>query len=201
MSAASTDPKATEAFQTHDWRFVSDYSGGFGWDAPHPLFRCEKCKLGYVAMDEPARTSAPASGPFVPWDEKSPCVGRASVDLRERYQWKRVEAPRAWRPRMLGEELVGFYGGKTVRNGQFGQYEVVIVHVPARGTFTVSGARIVQLLDASGIEPRWPVRVVWRGRVPLEPTADGEVREMKQFEVFVAEGDPVAAEDMPLVRE
>ncbi len=123
-------------------------------------------------------------------------------DLRSRYEWRAVEAPKTWRPKMLGEELVGFYGGKTVRPGQWGQYEVVIVHVPVRGSFMVSGTRINQLIDASGIGVGWPVRIVWRGKVTLaEPSRDGEVREMKQYDVFVAEGDPLSPEEMPQLKE
>jgi len=74
---------------------------------------------------------------------------REITDLRGRYEWKKIEAPKMWRPRMIGEELVGFYGGKTTRNGQWGQYEVVLVHVPGRGSFMLSGVRIIQLADAS----------------------------------------------------
>lgn len=123
-------------------------------------------------------------------------------DLRSRYEWKQVEAPKTWRPKMIGEELVGFFGGKTLRNGQWGQYEVVLVHVPLRGSFMVSGTRINQLADASGIGVGWPIRIVWRGKVRLaEPTPDGEVREMKQYDVFVAEGDPLSPEEMPSVKE
>jgi hypothetical protein len=102
---------------------------------------------------------------------------------------------------MLGEELVGFYGGKTTRNGQWGQYEVVLVHVPMRGSFMISGTRIIQLVDASGIQEGWPVRVIWKGRKQLEPTPDGEVREMKQFKVLVAEGDPLSPDEMPRVSD
>lgn len=122
------------------------------------------------------------------------------VDLRSRYGWKKIEAPKTWRPKALGEELVGFYGGKTSRNGKFGQYEVVIVHVPARGTFMISGVRAIQLVDASGIGEGWPVRIVWRGKVRLPENTDGEVREMKVFDVFVAEGDPLNPEELPGVK-
>jgi len=120
------------------------------------------------------------------------------VDLRERYEWKQVEAPKMWRPRMLGEELVGFFGGKSVRNGRFGQYEVVLVHVPRRGSFMVSGTRVSQLVDAAGVGEGWPVRIVWRGHVVL---AGEEERKMKLFDVFVAEGDPLSPEEMPRMKE
>lgn len=118
------------------------------------------------------------------------------MNVLERYRWKRVEAPKHWRPTNVDDELVGFYGGKTQRSGQYGDYEVVLVHVPARGAFMISGTRIVQLIDAAGIESGWPVRVVWRGLVRL--TSE---RKMKDFAVYVAEGDPVAADDLPAVRE
>lgn len=128
-------------------------------------------------------------------------VPREVTDLRARYEWKRIEAPKTWRPKHNGEELVGYYAGKSVRNGQFGQYEIVMVTVPRRGVFMISGTRIVQLADASGVQYGWPVRVVWQGLADLPPLAVGErARTMKQFEFFVAEGDPVSPEDMPLVK-
>lgn len=78
--------------------------------------------------------------------------------IRERHQWKRVEAPKRWSPKEVGQELVGFCSGKTVRNGVFGQYEVVLISVPARGVFMLSGVQIVQLVDASAAEIGWPLR-------------------------------------------
>lgn len=83
------------------------------------------------------------------------------IDLRARYAWKKVEAPKTWRPSTNGEELTGFYGGKTLRNGQWGQYEVIVVHVPHRGTFMVSGTRVIQLVDAADIQTGWPIRIVY----------------------------------------
>jgi hypothetical protein len=115
-----------------------------------------------------------------------------ATDLRERYEWRKVETPKAWRPKELGEELLGFYGGKTSRSGPYGQYDLVLVHVPKRGSFLVSGTRVIQLIDAAGIEPGWPVRVVFRGVVQLD-----EQRRMKSFDVFVAEGDPVSPDELP----
>lgn len=122
-----------------------------------------------------------------------------AANLRERYAWKQVEAPKAWRPRMLGEELIGFFGGKTQRNGRFGQYEVVLVHVPLRGTFMLSGTRALQLIDAADLRAGWPIRIVWRGNVALPEKEGEEKKTMKNFEVYVAEGDPLNAEDLPRV--
>jgi hypothetical protein len=135
-------------------------------------------------------------------DEKDRMVPREVPpgDLRARYEWKKVEAPKRWNPRANGEELTGFYGGKTTRNGKFGQYDVVLVTVPRRGVFMISGTRIVQLADASGVDVGWPVRIVWRGTVKLDKSEDGEDRNMKMFDFFVAEGDPVSPEDMPRIK-
>ncbi len=116
--------------------------------------------------------------------------------LVSRYEWKKVEAPKTWRPKHNGEELVGFYGGKTSRTGQYGQYEVVLIHVPRRGTFMISGTRIVQLADAANINVGWPIRVVYLGTVAL-----AEEKTMKQFDVFVAEGDPVSPDELPVLKE
>lgn len=124
---------------------------------------------------------------------------KETVDLRARYAWKQVEAPKTWRPKMPGEELVGYFMGKTMRNGRFGQYEVVLVLVPHRGVFMISGTRIVQLADTAAVATGWPIVVVWRGSLPLPVNDDGEVRSMKLYDLFVAEGDPLSAEEMPRV--
>lgn len=122
----------------------------------------------------------------------------ATPKLQDKYEWKKVEAPRRWNPHNPGDELCGFYGGKTLRTGSYGQYEVVLVHVPNKGTFMVSGVRIVQLVDASGVEVGWPVRIIWGGTVALSDAPD---RRMKTFQFFVAEGEPVAPERLPKIKE
>lgn len=123
-------------------------------------------------------------------------------NLKSRYQWKKIERPRAWRPKTVGEELVGYYGGKTARTGQFGQYEVVLVHVPTVGSFLISGVEVIQGFDSAAINVGWPVRVVWQGLQELDKDKeDGKPeagkRTMKRFDVFVAEGEPVPAEFLP----
>tara|TARA_Y100000310_G_scaffold194428_2_gene194409 strand:+ start:4933 stop:5349 length:417 start_codon:yes stop_codon:yes gene_type:complete len=115
-------------------------------------------------------------------------------DLRERYKWRKVAAPRAWTPEEEGEELVGFYGGRTLREGQYGQYEVVIVHVPMQGSFTLSGVKVVQLMDAAMAAIGHPVRVVWKG---YKETGAGH--QMKNYDVLVAEGEAIPAEALPEV--
>ncbi len=121
--------------------------------------------------------------------------------LREKYEWKKVVAPKTWRPKFNGEELVGFYGGRTMRSGSFGQYEVVIIHVPARGSFMVSGTQVIQLIDASAADVGDPVRVVWGGYLKLGEGEDGREKKMKLFEVYVVEGDRLGPEDMPAIKE
>jgi len=115
--------------------------------------------------------------------------------ILDRYKWKKVQAPRTWTPKEIGDELVGFYHGQSVRNGSFGQYTIVIVHVPLEGAFMVSGVKVVQLVDSALIKPGWPIRIKWNGYKKL--AAD---REMKDFDVLVAEGDPISEEDLPEVR-
>lgn len=121
--------------------------------------------------------------------------------LREKYEWKKVEAPKTWRPKYNGEELVGFYGGRTIRSGSFGQYEVVIVHVPGRGSFMLSGTQLIQLIDAASADVGDPIRVVWGGYLKLGEAEDGREKKMKQFTVFVVDGERLAPEDMPAIKE
>ena len=112
--------------------------------------------------------------------------------LRERYKWKKVAAPKAWNPEVEGEQLTGFYGGRTIRDGLYGQYEVIIVHVPMAGAFTLTGTKLVQLMDASGATPGEPVIVRWLGH---KETARGY--KMKNYEVLVADGECVPADALP----
>jgi len=115
--------------------------------------------------------------------------------LREKYKWREVVVPQVWRPDEVGEEIIGKYGGRTLRNGQYGQYEVILVHVPDEGTYMLTGVRIVQLMDASMIELGHPVRVIWKG---VKTTGSGY--EMKDYEVLVADGEVVPVEALPEVQ-
>lgn len=115
-------------------------------------------------------------------------------DIRERFRWRKVTAPRPWNPTEVGQELIGYYGGRTLRQGQHGQYEVVIVHVPMDGAYTLTGVRIIQLLDASMAGIGHPVRIVWQG---LHETAAGH--KMKMYDVLVADGDAIPADALPEV--
>ncbi|OHD23661.1 MAG: hypothetical protein A2Y38_23475 [Spirochaetes bacterium GWB1_59_5] len=113
-------------------------------------------------------------------------------DLRERFKWRKVVAPRPWQPKEPGGALLGYYGGRTLRTGPHGQYEVAIVHVPREGAFMLTGVRIIQLIDASMIAIGHPIQVVWQGMV--DTTAG---HQMKNYEVLVADGDAIPAEALP----
>ena len=137
-------------------------------------------------------------------------------NFQTRYTWRKVERPKPWRPKIVGEVLLGFYGGKSVRTGMYGEYTTVIVHVPglppAAGSFTLSGIQVVQAFDVADLKIGWPVRVVWTGLEDLgEIVEETEVagvkskktkkKQMKRFDVFVAEGDPVSADELPKVTD
>lgn len=121
-------------------------------------------------------------------------MGTLADDIRERFKWRKVVAPRPWLPAEVGEELLGYYGGRTLRTGAFGQYEVVLVHVPLGGCFMLTGTHLIQLMDASGAAVGHPIRVVWQG---VRDTAQGH--KMKMFEVLVAEGEVIPEEFLPAV--
>lgn len=147
----------------------------------------------------PRRASVEAAREISP-DGRIP-ADPAFQSILERYEWKEVHAPKAWYPKMPGEELVGFYGGRTTRSGYHGQYEVVLVHVPAKGSFMVSGTKLMQLADAAMIDIGHPIRIVWEGHQSVGVTATGEEKRMKLFRVLVAEGDPIDAADLPRVSQ
>jgi len=115
-------------------------------------------------------------------------------EIRTRFKWRSVEAPRPWVPKEVGEELIGYYGGRTIRQGAYGQYDVILLHVPLEGCYMLTGTRLIQLMDASGASVGSPIRVIWGGTVE---TAQGH--KMKQFTVMVAAGEVLAEEVLPAV--
>lgn len=108
---------------------------------------------------------------------------KAELSLKESYNWEKVKGPRTWRPENDGAEITGFYGGRTMRDGKWGQYTVIIVHVPGRGSLTMSGTKLVQLMDSSMAEKGDPVQIKWLGYKDI-----GDGRQMKNYEVRVASG-------------
>lgn len=100
---------------------------------------------------------------------------------RDPLTWQKVRAPKIWRPAAIDEELVGEYVGRTLREGMFGQYEVVTIWVPGKGAFIASGTALIQLVDAAGLERGDPIRIVYRG---IEELYEGE-RKLKLFDLYV----------------
>lgn len=115
---------------------------------------------------------------------------KSQEKILERYGWRKVQAPQPWRPRNVGDELIGFYGGRTLRTGSFGQYEVALVHVPHGGSFTVTGSALIRLLDAAGCGKGHPVRIVWQGTRKTQNNHDE-----KQFDLLVADLEAITDPD------
>lgn len=101
-----------------------------------------------------------------------------------------------WRPTEEGDTLVGYYAGRTLKNGQYGQYEIALVTVPQDGVWMVTGTKILQLLDAGGVTPGTPIKIVFQGYVQLR----GD-REMKSFELHKDEGAHLVIEELPVISE
>ena len=105
----------------------------------------------------------------------------------EPIRWRKLQAPSPWKPENAGEELVGYFLGKTILDGRYSQYQVVVVAaVNEDGTTTprtASGSALIRALDAGMVEVGHLIRIVYGGRKEL----DGD-RSMKLFEVFAGEG-------------
>jgi len=118
---------------------------------------------------------------------KSPALKLAKLEARfeertrsEEKRWRKVEAPRGWYPKNLGETIEGKYLGRTIRNGQYGQYEVALIKTKTQ-TYMISGVKIIQLLDAANLESGDMVRIIWGGT--LHTGTEGNA--MKMFELYV----------------
>jgi len=113
----------------------------------------------------------------------------SQTDKLKNMRWRKINAPQTWRPE-AGDELIGFYGGRTKREGSFGQYEVVIVLVPYKGAFMVSGTALIQLCDAATLIRGDAIRILYLGMKDLP-----EDKQMKMFELYV--GEIERADDIP----
>ena len=123
----------------------------------------------------------------------------AAVDLREfrRKQpftdidWRKVKAPQVWNP-AVPTELIGYFHGRTVKSGQFGEYTVIQILVPGEGIYLVSGTALIQLIDSAAPDPGDPLKIVFRGRKQLPKretdTVDERPHYKKMFDVFTAKG-------------
>lgn len=95
-------------------------------------------------------------------------------------RWKRVKAPRIWRPGE-GEVLIGTYRGRRTKSGSYGAYEVGVIETAELGMFIVSGVVVMGMLES--VAEGTVVRIEYHGLRP----GTGE-RTFKAFEVFEAVG-------------
>lgn len=119
-------------------------------------------------------------------------MSRVKQGLKD-VKWRKIHAPKPWHPKEAGEELVGFYVGRTKKSGSYGQYEVLVIAVPYKGTYTISGTALIQLADSGMVGRGEAVRIVFLGRKDI--STESEKREMKLFELYVGEGS--TADDLP----
>lgn len=109
--------------------------------------------------------------------------------------WRKIKRPKSWRPKEPGEELVGYYCGRTLKNGQWGQYEVLTIIVPKIGAFMVSGIQIIQLADMAMLKYGAPIKIKFVGLKPV-----GQDHMMKEFELYVSDED-LTVEDVIQVKQ
>lgn len=105
--------------------------------------------------------------------------------------WRKISAPKTWRPN-AGEELLGYYAGRTKRDGKYGQYEVLTVLVPYHGMFLVSGTQLIQLADSAMLTRGDAIRIVFTGYKELS-----EDRQMKLFDLFIGEDAALSETELP----
>lgn len=94
-------------------------------------------------------------------------------------KWRKVNAPSAWHPNRVGDTVEGTFIGRTIKDGSYGQYQILLITVGAR-TVTISGTVVIQLADAAMLERGDPVKIVFQGHKDLS----GD-RTMKLFEMYV----------------
>lgn len=104
------------------------------------------------------------------------------VRVAEERRWRKIDAPKPWRPRP-GETLVGIYAGASKKVGPHGEYSVFFVRDENYPTsWTINGARIEALFVS--VQPGARIRVVFNGREEFVG-AEGVVMEAKDFDLYV----------------
>lgn len=102
--------------------------------------------------------------------------------MTEEKRWRKVEAPRTWRPKEKGEALVGIYAGSQKRVGPHGEYNAHFVRDEQYGeSWLLSGAKLDVLFIS--VQPGSRVQVIFNGREPFEVA--GEQREAKEFDLYL----------------
>lgn len=114
--------------------------------------------------------------------------------MNKNIKWRKIKRPKSWRPKEANEELIGYYVGRTLKNGQWGQYEVITV-VTDDGTFMVNGTQLIQLADVAMLEYGAAIRIKFLG---MKKT--GGDHEMKEFELYVNDAEPTV-EDVMIVKQ
>jgi hypothetical protein len=107
----------------------------------------------------------------------SPAPQTVEIDGRT---WAKVQAARPWRPRSVGDVLIGEFIGHSVRAGATGSYGVATLRTEV-GTLTISGVVIRSLVEAADVPKGATVRVVYNG----EQTGPAG-RTWRDFDLFVA---------------
>lgn len=108
---------------------------------------------------------------------KGPAPEIVSVDGRA---WAKVQAAKPWKPRGVGDVLIGEFVGHSIRQGATGSYGVATLRTEV-GTVTISGVVIRSLVEAANIPAGATVRVVYNG----EQTGPAG-RTWRDFDLFVA---------------
>lgn len=115
-------------------------------------------------------------------------VPSREVAVAHGVKWHKLSHPKTWKPTEAGEEIVGYYLGQSVRDGQYSQYVVVLLAVPTGHGFTqpyvVSGTALISAIDAGQVEEGYLIRIVFGGMKDL-----GNGKNLKLFEVYVGEGE------------
>ncbi|MDB4278107.1 hypothetical protein N9917_00605 [Deltaproteobacteria bacterium] len=102
-------------------------------------------------------------------------------------KWHKLERPESWKPTAPGTELIGYYLGQSLRDGQYGQYNVALLTVPSGDgysrPFTISGTTLISAIDAGQVKDGQLLRITFQG---YGESARGH--NYKKFDVYVGEG-------------
>jgi len=103
--------------------------------------------------------------------------------------WVKVRAPRPWKPKQLGDVLVGQLLARTTKVVKDESSYGVVVLQTEQGPLTIAGVVISSLFDASGAPIGATVRVVYRGEhVSLAG------RKYRDFDLYLAQDEQVIDE-------
>ena len=135
------------------------------------VWRC--AEVGWCVVSAAARARIERRWPKIKTPEAEKMIAAGRV-------WTKVQAAKPWRPREIGDAMIGEFVARSERVTPTGSYSVITLRTE-QGALTVSGVVVSALFDAADPVQDQTVRIVYKGE---QTSIAGRV--WRDFDLFIA---------------